>query len=176
MCHHQTRAKFGRISSSEPPDFRFRGRSGWARSRWLHTLTPPIAKRPLRGGRVKRPMNSFLVWAQIQRRNLSSSFPDIPNIEKSRELGRIWKRLTELEKKTVCGRGETTPSEWSTRTTNSSRGRFQQLRAQRARRSGLEVKYIRLLKSQVTYRTCLQSKYRLYEIRPTSPARRLATR
>ena len=38
------------------------------------------------------------------------------------------------------------------------------------------VKYIRLLKSQVTYRTCLQSKYRLYEIRPTGPARRLATR
>ena len=32
------------------------------------------------------------------------------------------------------------------------------------------------IKSQVTYRTCLQSKYRLYEIRPTGPARRLATR
>ena len=38
------------------------------------------------------------------------------------------------------------------------------------------TRYIRLLKSQVTHRTCLQSKYRLYEIRPTGPARRLATR
>ena len=28
------------------------------------------------------------------------------------------------------------------------------------------------IKSQVTYRTCLQSKYRLYEIRPTGPSRR----
>ena len=32
------------------------------------------------------------------------------------------------------------------------------------------------IKSQVTYHTRLQSKYRLYEIRPTGPARRLATR
>ena len=32
------------------------------------------------------------------------------------------------------------------------------------------------IKSQVTYRTSLQSKYRLYEIRPTGTARRLATR
>ena len=32
------------------------------------------------------------------------------------------------------------------------------------------------IKSQVTDRTCLQSKYKLYEIRPTGPARRLATR
>ena len=29
------------------------------------------------------------------------------------------------------------------------------------------------IKSQVTYRTCLQSMYRLYEIRPTGPTRRL---
>ena len=32
------------------------------------------------------------------------------------------------------------------------------------------------IKSQVTDRTCLQSKYKLYEIQPTGPARRLATR
>ena len=31
------------------------------------------------------------------------------------------------------------------------------------------------IKSQVTDRTCLQSKYKLYEIRPTGTARRLAT-
>ena len=32
------------------------------------------------------------------------------------------------------------------------------------------------IKSQMTDRICLQSKYKLYEIRPTGPARRLATR
>ena len=42
--------------------------------------------------------------------------------------------------------------------------------------AAVNKKFIRLLKSQVTCRTCLQSKYRLYEIRPTGPARRLATR
>ena len=41
---------------------------------------------------------------------------------------------------------------------------------------GASLFYYSFIKSQVTDRTCLQSKYRLYEIRPTGPARRLATR
>ena len=40
----------------------------------------------------------------------------------------------------------------------------------------INIKVYSFIKSQVTYRTSLQSKYRLYEIRPTGPARRLATR
>ena len=38
-----------------------------------------------------------------------------------------------------------------------------------------EKKVYSFIKSQVTDRTCLQSKYKLYEIRPTGTARRLAT-
>ena len=37
------------------------------------------------------------------------------------------------------------------------------------------LKVYSFIKSQVTDRTCLQSKYKLYEIRPTGTARRLAT-
>ena len=39
----------------------------------------------------------------------------------------------------------------------------------------LYIEVYSFIKSQVTDRTCLQSKYKLYEIRPTGTARRLAT-
>ena len=43
------------------------------------------------------------------------------------------------------------------------------------RTNNCEIVVYSFIKSQVTDRTCLQSKYKLYEIRPTGPARRLGT-
>ncbi|CAK9297079.1 unnamed protein product [Gordionus sp. m RMFG-2023] len=48
---------------------------------------------------IKRPMNAFMVWSQIERRKMSETEPDLHNAEISKRLGRQWKTLTESEKK-----------------------------------------------------------------------------
>ncbi|XP_072833339.2 transcription factor SOX-15 [Pogona vitticeps] len=50
-------------------------------------------------GKVKRPMNAFLVWSRAQRRELARRFPGVPNAELSKRLGAAWKRLPEPEKR-----------------------------------------------------------------------------
>ena len=47
---------------------------------------------------VKRPMNAFMVWSQLERRKIVSVNLDKHNAEISKELGRRWKSLTELTK------------------------------------------------------------------------------
>lgn len=47
---------------------------------------------------VKRPMNAFMVWSQIERRKISENSPDIHNAEISKRLGRQWKLLTDEER------------------------------------------------------------------------------
>lgn len=47
---------------------------------------------------VKRPMNAFMVWSQIQRRQISEVQPDMHNAEISKRLGRYWKMLTDEER------------------------------------------------------------------------------
>eukprot|EP00095_Tigriopus_kingsejongensis_P002029 maker-scaffold223_size251298-snap-gene-1.12 protein:Tk02029 transcript:maker-scaffold223_size251298-snap-gene-1.12-mRNA-1 annotation:"sry-related hmg box c protein" len=47
---------------------------------------------------IKRPMNAFMVWSQIQRRKIIEIQPDIHNAEISKNLGKKWKKLTEEEK------------------------------------------------------------------------------
>ena len=48
---------------------------------------------------VKRPMNAFMVWSQIERRRISEVAPEVHNAEISKRLGARWKMLdTEARK------------------------------------------------------------------------------
>ncbi|KAL1110614.1 hypothetical protein AAG570_008142 [Ranatra chinensis] len=44
-------------------------------------------------------MNAFMVWSQIERRKICQKQPDTHNAEISKYLGRVWKTLTDDERK-----------------------------------------------------------------------------
>lgn len=47
---------------------------------------------------IKRPMNAFMVWAQLERRKMTMEHPDMHNAEISRRLGKLWRILPDDEK------------------------------------------------------------------------------
>ncbi|XP_064120449.1 transcription factor SOX-8-like isoform X3 [Macrobrachium nipponense] len=55
---------------------------------------------------VKRPMNAFMVWAQEARRKLSCNHRQVHNAELSKSLGRIWRGMTEDQKRPFIERAD----------------------------------------------------------------------
>jgi transcription factor SOX4 (SOX group C) len=58
------------------------------------------------GDRIKRPMNAFMVWSQIQRRILAETSPGLHNAEISKRLGRLWNGLTPDERRPFIAEAE----------------------------------------------------------------------
>uniref|UniRef100_A0A3Q2QV00 SRY-box transcription factor 8a n=1 Tax=Fundulus heteroclitus TaxID=8078 RepID=A0A3Q2QV00_FUNHE len=67
---------------------------------WSLVPMPSQGERGLKSKpHVKRPMNAFMVWAQAARRKLADQYPHLHNAELSKTLGKLWRLLSETERR-----------------------------------------------------------------------------
>lgn len=59
----------------------------------------PGANYKNKNGRVKRPMNAFMVWAREFRGRLAAAMPNATNSEISVTLGQVWANLAPEDKR-----------------------------------------------------------------------------
>ncbi|KAM9305991.1 transcription factor SOX-8 [Gastrophryne carolinensis] len=93
-------------SEGGPMDERFPACIRDAVSQVLKGYDWSLVPMPVRGAaslkakpHVKRPMNAFMVWAQAARRKLADQYPHLHNAELSKTLGKLWRLLSESEKR-----------------------------------------------------------------------------
>ncbi|KAJ3583269.1 hypothetical protein NHX12_029533, partial [Muraenolepis orangiensis] len=96
----------GKKLDAEEDDHRFPACIRDAVSQVLKGYDWSLVPMPVRGNgslkmkpHVKRPMNAFMVWAQAARRKLADQYPHLHNAELSKTLGKLWRLLSENEKR-----------------------------------------------------------------------------